>query len=70
MKLLPSLGLGIIFAAGCDAYSLGMPRSAAPGETGTDGHLSWLAGWDEAHQALDQIQAPAARPATEHDLLP
>jgi hypothetical protein len=51
MKFLVEIGLGIIFAAGCDARSLGMPRSTAPGEPGTDGHLSWLAGWDEAERA-------------------
>ena len=48
MELSPQIGLGMVFAVGYDAHCLGLPRSTAPGEPGTDGYLAWLAGWDEA----------------------
>jgi hypothetical protein len=50
MQPLSSIGLGIVFAAGCDAHALGAPRAEALGKPGSDGYLSWLAGWDEEEQ--------------------
>ena len=51
MNPLSNVGLGIVFAAGYDAYEFGLTRCAAPGEPGSVGFLSWLAGWDEAHES-------------------
>ena len=67
MQLLSGIGLGTVFAAGCDSHALGVPRAEAPGEPGSDGYVSWLAGWDEEeHSPLNARLLPPEKVSAFH----
>jgi hypothetical protein len=51
------IGLGIVFAAGCDARTVGDPRSANPVEKGSPASSAWFAGWDEVDALVAETES-------------
>jgi hypothetical protein len=57
MESLSSIGLGIIFAAGRDARTVGVPRTVNPIERGSPASSAWFAGWDEADTLVPETES-------------
>jgi hypothetical protein len=63
MTLHSDFGVGIIFAAGYHARTVGDARAAFPGNKGGPDMSAWLAGWDEAQSELTKIDHSEANPS-------